>query len=740
MLPRRRVEHRCRSGPAGGEIAFGICRDRAVGAGIMPHPRARRVEYIECHRPARRLAQPIIDHRAIGRILADRRLGRQRRVLVVVEPHPHRARRREQRHRLAKRVGPKLAQQRQVAEHPDRAALRRDHQIVALDQQVARPRGRQILLQWLPVVAIVEADEYSALGPRVEQPRALRVGAYRTHHLPRRKPARRRRPALPAIMRAQHMRREIVEPLPVDRDISRVRVALRQVDRADLAPFGHRHCKLRPMPAAVAGDIDQPGISPDPHSRGVDRRRLERGDRAITAGLGVGHRDIPAAAHSARSLAGQIAADFAPMVAAIGRFPHQFACRIKRCRTASRRHQRHHPIIMMAHLGRSLAIGRDRIGRDVGHLPGAGIPPRRMPAKPRPVDDVGVDRIGNVIIALVPANRVPVAEIGRSIIAPAGDPDRAAVLLPRVDPVGKAIVGGEVIQLSGRLVVPVAPRLAAIDADRRALVRCRCHAQRVGRVEPQMMIIVAARATAGDGAGRPAMVAAADRLADRIHRLGVARVGDDPAGIITGERLLFIGVHPMRPAVVGSPHPAVVLGVDHRIQFERVAAARGGDADPPQRPARPAAAREFPPADPAIVGSIDCAARPRSLGEIALPRPLPPLPRRRKDGVRMLGIARQIDRPGPRPGAERVRPILAAVGRAIDAARLARAEEMPHRRDQQCVGIARIDPDPPDIFGVRKPEVGPCLAAVGGAIHPAPRLHVIAWLGLPAADIHRVGP
>ena len=47
-----------------------------------------------------------------------------------------------------------MAEQSEITQHPDRAALRCGDQIVAVDQQIARPGGRQILRQRLPILPI----------------------------------------------------------------------------------------------------------------------------------------------------------------------------------------------------------------------------------------------------------------------------------------------------------------------------------------------------------------------------------------------------------------------------------------------------------------------------------------------------------------------------------------------------------------------------------------------------------
>src|SRR4029079_16267381 len=109
-------------------------------------------------------------------------------------------------------------------------------------------------------------------------------------------------------------------------------------------------------------------------------------------------------------------------------------------------------------------------GGDVRYLAGARIPPAYSAAKARAVDDVRIDGIGNIIIALVGADRVPVAPGDLAIIAAAGDRDRSAVLLAAVNPIGETVVRGDVTELAGRLVVPATPGSAAVDGHRCTLI------------------------------------------------------------------------------------------------------------------------------------------------------------------------------------------------------------------------------------------------------------------------------
>src|SRR5690348_4280924 len=127
-----------------------------------------------------------------------------------------------------------------------------------------------------------------------------------------------------------------------------------------------------------------------------------------------------------------------------------------------------------------------------------------------------------------------------------------------------------------------------------------------------------------------------------------------------------------------------------------------------------------------VVGAPDAAAGAGDFGEIALPRVLPRFPGRGEERARVLRVRRDVVDARISAGRERVGPSAAAVGRAIDSARVARAEEMADRADDDIVRVGRADPDAADIFGVGKAEVGPGPAAVGRLVDAAAGLDVVA--------------
>ena len=62
-----------------------------------------------------------------------------------------------------------LAQRRDVVENPERAAVSGDDEIVAVNGQIAHRGDRQVELQRLPVVAVVERNVNAEFGAGEEQ-------------------------------------------------------------------------------------------------------------------------------------------------------------------------------------------------------------------------------------------------------------------------------------------------------------------------------------------------------------------------------------------------------------------------------------------------------------------------------------------------------------------------------------------------------------------------------------------
>src|SRR2546423_872196 len=99
---------------------------------------------------------------------------------------------------------------------------------------------------------------------------------------------------------------------------------------------------------------------------------------------------------------------------------------------------------------------------------------------------------------------MPLAESNLSIIAATADAGRTALLLSATDSIWKSIVRADVIKLRRWLVVPTAPGLPTIDGDDCALIAAQQNDVRVVRIDPDVLIIVAARRAAQS---RPSLAA-----------------------------------------------------------------------------------------------------------------------------------------------------------------------------------------------------------------------------------------
>ena len=294
-------------------------------------------------------------------------------------------------------------------------------------------------------------------------------------------------------MRAHGDRVEIVLPVVVDGGVRGAGFERGEIERGDLRPLRDVVRRdVAPVRAAVGGGLDQAVVGADPDFVVGARRWRDRVDDAVAARGGVRDRHVAVAVLRAFLLAGEVGADRVPVLAFVGRAEQHLRARVERVRRVRGECDRRDPRVAVFDVGRPLAVCGRRPRRDVLHFAGARVPARDARAQAGAVDDVRVFGIGNVVVALVAADRVPVAERDRAVVAAARDADGAGILLAGVDPVREAVVGGEVVELAGRLVVPVAPVRAAVDGDDGALVARGDHVARQARVDPEVVVVVAA--------------------------------------------------------------------------------------------------------------------------------------------------------------------------------------------------------------------------------------------------------
>src|SRR5690348_3586268 len=79
------------------------------------------------------------------------------------------------------------------------------------------------------------------------------------------------------------------------------------------------------------------------------------------------------------------------------------------------------------------------------------------------------------------------------MVAARNDRDGPTVLLRSRSPIWKSVIESDMIYLGRRLVIPRTPCFGAVLGHNRALIAAKNHPIRIVRVDPQLMIIVAAR-------------------------------------------------------------------------------------------------------------------------------------------------------------------------------------------------------------------------------------------------------
>ena len=377
------------------------------------------------------------------------------------------------------------------------------------------------------MVAVVEREPDLRLAPRVEQPTPLRVLA---HHIDRRAavdPGHDLRPRRPAIPRAIDVRTKVVEPQRVHRRVRGESSRVRRIHQRDLPPRSElRWRHIAPRLPAVARQVDQSVVGPRPHGVRVHVARRDRVDHTASYRLGARRVGVLADARRHRpGLAREIAAQPRPALAAVHRLPYHVRAVVELARIQRREEDRHGP-------DAAEVVGATRSAYRAGPpltadarahvlcLPRAPVEPRDRSA----VHDIGVERIGSDIAVLACTHRPPIAVRDAPVIAAARDARRARFLLTAAEPVWPRIVGGHVIELRRRLIVPRAPALPPVDRDHRALVGHEQHQCGIVRVDPEPLVVVATGCPAHALPCDTGIGALPSDDVRRIHRAGIARV------------------------------------------------------------------------------------------------------------------------------------------------------------------------------------------------------------------------
>src|SRR5712692_7046443 len=177
----------------------------------------------------------------------------------------------------------------------------------------------------------------------------------------------------------------------------------------------------------------------------------------------------------------EIGTDDLPTVARVGRFEKLVGCEIKRVRFERRKNDRQRARI-------TILASANRLRRNFRVFADILLRAR----EPVAVKNVRIERVDGDVAVLEDADEMPIAKCNFAIIAAAQRGNGAAFLLRAVNPVRRTVVGGNVIELGGWLIVPTAPRRAAVHADDRALIGAERDNLRIFRADPNALVIVAA--------------------------------------------------------------------------------------------------------------------------------------------------------------------------------------------------------------------------------------------------------
>ena len=284
---------------------------------------------------------------------------------------------------------------------------------------------------------------------------------------------------------------------------------------------------------------------------------------------------------------------------------------------------------------------------------------------------------------------------------------RGVVLLGAVDAVRELIVGVDLIELGRWLIVLRAPGATAVERDVGAAVVRLDHDPPVGRIDPQVVVVAVWDAHAREG---PAAIDALEvALGAGVDDVGVGRVGGD-RGVVegAGAELRIVGDQRERAArVVGAVEARAGLRLDQNVDAVGVGATHrdvrladesGGEA-----------IGELRPGGAAVGALVDAAFHGAGDDRPGLPFGAP---HGRVDDVRITGIELHVDRAGRVTHMERTGPGAAAVGGAVHAACVGRAERVADRGHECDARVGGMHAHRADVADVLEADVRPRLARV----------------------------
>ena len=268
--------------------------ERILLAREAPDQAPRPIEDVERHRSALFL-QPVVDHRAVGRVLAHRmRIGAAAEE-AAAPVHPVGLARLEQVRGFTRHGPRQLPQGRDVVQDPERAAVRRRDQVALLERQIVHRHDGEIETQRLPARAVVERYPDAPFRSDEQQTGSHRVLTDGAHELGRGDAVDDLPPGAPVVGRLVDVGRHVFELVAVRRNVRRAGGVVRRLDDGDARERRDRRRRhILPGLAGIARDVDQSVVRARPDQPFHARRLGEGEDRAVVLGRGLIERDRPA--------------------------------------------------------------------------------------------------------------------------------------------------------------------------------------------------------------------------------------------------------------------------------------------------------------------------------------------------------------------------------------------------------------------------------------------------------------
>jgi len=419
-----------------------------------------------------------------------------------------------------------------------------------------------------------------------------------------------------------------------------------------------------------------------------------------------------------------------PALAAVHRPEQHVATEVQDVRVERREQQGHRP-------DKAVSPRPHRLGGHVLDLACAPVEARDLAA----VHDVGVQRIGGHVAVLLGTDGMPLADSDLAVGAAAQDAGRSALLLAAVYAVGKGVVGADMVELCRGLVVPRAPRLAAVDRDDGALIAREEDDVGIVRIDPEAVVVVAARRAPQRAEGLAAVRGLPRHDVRHVHDIGVLRIDLHlvEIAVATPQALVRVDEPPPLAAVVGAVHSAAVGGAHYRVHAGGLAG-RHGEADAAQPVLGGGqAGGDAPPRGPSIDGFVQAVVGGEGPGTADLPRRLARRPEHGEHRLRVRGVECDVHGAGVLVGVQHLLPRCPAVLGAEHATLCVRAVRVTEHRDEDPVRIVRVDDHSGDLLAVPQAELPPRPPGVGGLVDPVAHRQVGALQAFAAADIDNVG-